>query len=85
MDCRGFRDFLDFYLDGELRAETMHKARAHLDDCSNCRNETITWCGLLERLRRACQRIVIHPDCRERIRHRLHQEIGSSHAEPVAQ
>lgn len=85
MDCRGFRDILDFYLDGELRVRTMHEVRAHLDDCSDCRNETIAWCGLLERLRRACQRIVIHSDCRERIRQRLHQEIGLSRTEPIAQ
>jgi hypothetical protein len=51
MDCRSFRDILDFYLDGELRAETMRKVRDHLDDCSDCRNETIAWCGLMEMLR----------------------------------
>lgn len=36
MDCKQFRELLDCYVDGELSAETVAAADAHLSECAAC-------------------------------------------------
>lgn len=54
MDCKEFREALDFYTDGELAPETAAAARLHLSECPACRRAEAE----LLRLRRALKRTV---------------------------
>ena len=36
MDCKGFRENLDFYVDGELAPEATAAAQLHEQECSSC-------------------------------------------------
>lgn len=37
MDCKGFREVLDLYVDGELAAEATSAAQLHEQECASCR------------------------------------------------
>ena len=54
MDCKEFRESLDFYADGELAPEAEAAARLHLNECAACRRAEAE----LLRLRRALKRTV---------------------------
>ena len=54
MDCKEFRESLDFYADGELAPEAEAAARLHLSECAACRRAEAE----LLRLRRALKRTV---------------------------
>lgn len=51
MDCKEFREALDLYADGELGAEAVAAANAHVSECEPCRKAH----QKLLRLRRAVQ------------------------------
>jgi hypothetical protein len=54
MDCKEFREALDLYLDGELAAEAVAAANAHVSECAPCRKVHQE----LLRLRRGVQQVV---------------------------
>jgi predicted anti-sigma-YlaC factor YlaD len=54
MDCKEFRELVDFYVDGELSPETTLSARAHLEGCGACSRVE----QQLLRLRGAVKRVV---------------------------
>jgi anti-sigma factor RsiW len=55
MDCKEFRESLDFYADGELAPEAETAARLHLNECAACRRAEAE----LLRLRRALKHTVV--------------------------
>lgn len=58
MDCKEFREAMDFYADGELAPEAAAAARLHLSECAACRRAEAE----LLRLRRALKRTVAQHD-----------------------
>jgi hypothetical protein len=71
MDCKEFRETLDLYIDGELAADAIGTANAHLSKCVSCREAR----DELLRLRRNVQEVVrghgLPPQLEERIRGRF--------------
>lgn len=71
MDCKEFRETLDLYVDGELAAEAVAAANAHVSECEPCRRAHQE----LLRLRRGVQNAVrahgTPPPLEKRIRARL--------------
>ncbi len=72
--CRGLKDQLSAYLDGELESALCAEIERHLSGCENCRvvvdtlNKTIT-------LYRTYGQEQVPPETHERLAHVLHLEM----------
>lgn len=71
MDCKQFREVLDCYVDGELSADAMASAGAHLRECRACAlaNERLN--TLRRQVRDAVAAHVPPPDLQHRVRRSL--------------
>ena len=76
-NCEKARQYLDYYVSGELSIEVILNVSRHLRSCKGCADELEARSRLRDRLRLAVRRTPVSSDLRAKVAKRIGQNNGS--------